>query len=115
MNVKNFLKPTFFKVIIFLFVGVVYLYFARESVSAAGLSFAFFYTAYGFPFQYLITGDIDKISSIVRELFLGNYFSKYGNFLFNPVAFALDIVLIYLFSCFMEVLFEKVKAGGKND
>ncbi|MEK6946132.1 MAG: hypothetical protein AABX32_00845 [Nanoarchaeota archaeon] len=114
MNVKNFLKPTFLKAIIFLFVGVVYLYFAKESVSAAGLSFAFFYTAYGFPFQYLITGDVGKISSIVRELFLGNYFGEYGNFLFNPVAFALDIILIYLFSCFMGVLFEKMKASNKK-
>jgi len=115
MDVKNFLKPTFFKTIVFLSVSVVYLYFASESVSAAGLSFALFYTAYGFPLQYLIAGDIDKISGIVREMFLGNYFGEYGNFLFNPVAFALDIVLIYLFSCFMGVLFDKMKAGVKNN
>ena len=114
MNIKNFLRPTFLKAITFLFVGVVYLYFARESVSAAGLSFAFFYTAYGFPFQYLIIGDIGKISSIVGELFLGNYFSKYGNFLFNPFAFALDLILIYLFSCFMGVFFEKMNSSSKK-
>ena len=114
MNIKNFLRLTFFKATIFLFVGTVYLYFASESVSAAGLSFAFFYTAYGFPFQYLIIGDIDEISSFADGLFLENYFSKYGNYLFNPVAFALDIILIYLFSCFVGILFDKMKAGGKK-
>ncbi len=114
MNAKNFLKPTFLKAIIFLFVGVLYLYFAEERVSAAGFSFAFFYAAYGFPFQYLIIGDIDKISSIVSGLFLGNYFSEYGNFLFNPIAFALGMILIYLLSCFMGVLFGKMKSSGKK-
>jgi len=112
---KNFLKPTVFKAAIFLFVGILYIYFARENVSAAGFGFAFFYTAYGFPFQYLITGNINNISGIVRDLFLGNHFSRHGNFLFNPLAFALDIILIYLFSCFMGVLLGKMKASGKNN
>ena len=108
MGIKDFLKPTIFKISIFIFFGVVFLY-AKESVSAIGFSFAIFYNAYGFPFQHLITGDIDSLSGIINTLFLGNFFTRYGSFLFNPTAFAVDIILIYLLACFMAVLFRNMK------
>ncbi len=74
MNIKDFLKPTVFKTAIFIFFGVIFLYFVKESISAIGFSFAIFYNAYGFPFQYLITGDISNLSGIINTLSLGNFF-----------------------------------------
>ena len=109
MNAKDFFKPSFFKIAVFAFFSVIFLYLAKETVSAIGLSFAIFYSAYGFPFQYLITGDIGSLSGIINAIFLGNYFGKYGNFLFNPFAFLLDIVLIYSLSCFISFILRKKK------
>lgn len=110
MNIKNFLKPDIFKALIFLFMCIFYLYFANDKVSAAGFSFAIFYSAYGFPFQYLIIGDIGKTSGIVNNLFLGNYFIKFNNFLFNPLALALNIILIYLLACLMAIPLKNKKS-----
>ncbi len=109
MNVKEFLKPNLLKISIFLFIGIFFLYFAKERVSAAGFGFAFFYESYGFPLTYLIIGNTDSASGHIRTLFLGNYFSKYGNFLFNPLALTIDIILIYLLACFLELLFKYTK------
>jgi len=109
MNLKKFLKPTILKMLIFLFIGILFLYFAKESVSAAGFGFAFFYESYGFPSAYLITGNIDSASGHIRTLFLGNFFGKYGNFLFNPWALAIDIILIYLLACLFALLLKYTK------
>ncbi len=108
MNVKEFLKPTILKILIFTFIGAFYLYFARESVCAAGLFFAFCYNAYGFPLYYLVAGNIAP--GHVNTLFLGEYFTKSGNFLFNPATLFLDAILIYLLSCFMSLLFKNTKS-----
>lgn len=109
MNDKEFLKPSALKIFIFLFIGIFYLYFAGENVSAAGFGFAFYYNAYGFPFLYLVSGDIDKAIGYIKTLPLGDYFSKSGASLFNPVALALNIVLIYLLACFLSLLFKNMK------
>ena len=114
MGIKNFLKPSIFKLTIFIFVGIFYLYFIKEGVSAAGFNFAFFYNAYGFPFQYLITGDTSNLSGITNEMFLGNYFTKYGTALINPIALVLNIMLIYLLACIMSMLFAKMKVKSGN-
>ena len=114
IGIKNFLKPTFFKIFVFISVGIVYLYLAKESVSAAGFNFAFYYNAYGFPLQYFITGDTDKIQSMMKDLFLGEYFIKYGNVLLNPAALILNVILIYIFSCLMAILFNKFNANSKS-
>ena len=114
MGIKDFLKPSIVKILAFLSVGLFYLYFASESVSAAGFSFAVFYSAYGFPFQYLIIGDIDNLSGIIKDMFLGNYFTKFGNTLINPAALALDLILIYSFACLISMLFAKMKSNNKN-
>ena len=109
MNIKELLKPSALKIIVFLFIGTVYLYFARESTCGASFFFAFCYNAYGFPFFYMINGNIDAASDYAKKnLFLGEYFSKSGNSLFNPAAFVLDIVLIYLLACFISVLFKGI-------
>lgn len=107
MNAKEFLKPNIFKILTFIFIGIFYLYFAGESVCGVSFLFAFCYKAYGFPFLYLITGDINDVSGYVKTLFLGKYFSKFGNLFFNLAALVLDIVLIYLLACLMSMIFNK--------
>ncbi|MBI3034860.1 hypothetical protein HYY71_00920 [Candidatus Woesearchaeota archaeon] len=109
MNVKEFLKPSGLKILIFLFIGIVYSYFAKESVCAVSFFFAFCYNAHGFPFQYMITGGIEGASSNANKFFLGEYFGRFGGFLFNPVAFALNLVLVYLLACFISILFKNMK------
>ena len=104
MNAKEFLKPTFLKLLIFLFIGIFYLYFAREDVCGAGFMFAFCYSAYGFPFSYIVSGNIDTASGYLKTLFLGKFFFKIGSFLLNYVAMLLDILFIYLLSCFISML-----------
>lgn len=105
MGAKNFLKPSILNILIFLFVGVMFLYFGGESVCGVSFFFSFCYSAYGFPFPYMATGDIGTASGYIKTLFLGDYFNKFGNFLFNPAAFLLDIALIYIMACFMAALF----------
>lgn len=109
MNIKEFLKPNTFKISIFLFIGIIYLYFAKESVCAVSFYFAFCYNAYGFPFQYMVAGNIESAYSQIKASFLGEYFNNYGNFLFNPAAFALDLALIYLLACFVYMPFKLKK------
>ncbi len=107
MSLKTFIKPSVFKIFIFVVIAVFYLYFAKEDVCGAGLFFAFCYQAYGFPFSYLITGDIDTASGHIKTLMLGDYFTKSGNFLFNTFALLLDLVLIYALACFLDMLFDR--------
>ena len=111
MSLKKFIKLGIFKILVFLFIAVFYLYFARENACGVGLTFAFCYKAYGFPFSYIVTGNIDNASGYIMTLPLGDYFSKSGNFLFNPLALMLDISLIYLLACFVAMLvtFQKIK------
>lgn len=114
MNAKEFFKPTILKIIIFLFIGVIYLYFAGESACGASLFFAFCYKAYGFPFLYLVTGDVDSSFIYIKTIFLGEYFKKSGNFLFNPEALILDMALIYLLACFISLPFKNVNIKFKT-
>ncbi len=109
MDVKEFLKPTGFKISTFLFTGIIFLYFAKESVCAVSFFFVFCYNAYGFPFQYMITGNIESASSNIKTLFLGESFNTYGNFLFNTVTLISDLILVYLLACFMSMLFRNMK------
>lgn len=110
MNAKEILKPDIFKIFIFLFIGIIYLYFAKESVCAVSFYFAFCYNAYGFPFQYMVDGNIESAYSQIKASFLGEYFNKSGNILFNPAAFALDLALIYLLACFIYLPFKHIKS-----
>lgn len=109
INTKEFLKPAFFKIFIFLFIGIIFLYFAKESTCAAGFYLAFCYEAHGFPFFYAVSGDIDAALGIgyPKEMLLGNYFIRRGNSLFNPIAFLLDTALIYVLACFLSPLFKR--------
>ena len=107
MNLKEFIKPTTLKILIFLIIGVLYLYFAGESVCGASFAFTFCYKAYGFPFSYIVTGNIDTASGYIKTLFLGKYFSNSGNILFNPAALILNLILIYISTCFAPMLFKK--------
>lgn len=106
MQLGKLLKPTIFKIIVFLFIGFVYLYLAAESVCGVGLTFVICYKAYGFPFQYLATGDIDSAINIINASTFGSYFNKVGKFLLNPVSLVLDLALIYIASCFISMIFE---------
>ena len=109
MNLKEFLRPTVFKMSAFLLIGSIYLYFAKEDVCAVSFYFGFCYRAYGFPFQYIVTGDIAGASSQITALPFSSYFTKYGSFLLNVPALVLDVILIYLMSCFISILFRKMK------
>ena len=110
MNAKEFFKPSILKISIFIFIVVIYLYFAGESGCGAGLGFSFCYKAHGFPFLYLVTGDVDSSFGYIKTLLLGTYFKKSGNSLFNPVALILDMFLIYLLACFISLLFKNMKS-----
>ncbi len=107
MNLKKFLKPTIFKILVFLFIGVFYLYFAQEDTCAASFYFSFCFNEHGFPFSYIVTGEIDNAMEPVKALFLGDYFKKYDGILFNPAAFILDLILIYLLASFITLLISK--------
>ena len=109
MNVKEFIKPGILKILIFLVIDVTSIYFTKENACGVSLFFAFCYKAYGFPFFYLVTGNIDSASGYLKTLPLGNYFSKFGNFLFNTPSFILDIILIYLAACLISFLFRRIK------
>lgn len=107
MNIKELLKPNLAKILIFLFIGIFYLYFAKEDACGVWSIIAFCYKAYGFPFSYAVSGDIDITSGYIKTLFLGQYFSKYGNFLFNPATLMVDIFFIYILACFISMLIKK--------
>ena len=110
MKIKKFLKPTVLKIIIALLVGIIYLYIAGENGCGAGFGFSFCYKAYGFPFLYLVKGNTDIAFNYFKTSFLGEYFTKSGNSLFNPAALISDIILIYLLACFLNLLFKnKIK------
>lgn len=107
MKIKKLLKPNAFKISVFIFVGIFYLYFAVESICGVSFFFAFCYKAHGFPFPYMVSGDIEAASINIKTSFLGNYFTKQGTFLVNPAVFLLDLVLIYILACFIDILFNK--------
>ena len=109
MNLKEFLKPTVLKIFLFLVFVAFFIFIARDDACGVGLFFAFCYKAYGFPFFYIATGDIDIASAYFKTLTFGGYFAKFNNFLFNVPAFLFDIVLIYLLACLISVLFRKIK------
>ena len=109
MKIKELLKPNLLKILIFLFLIIFLLYFAGEKACGVGMTFAFCYKAYGFPFSYLVTGDIDVAYGHIKTIPLGQYFNKYLNLLFNPIAFIVNTILIYLLACFISMLFRNVK------
>ncbi len=115
MRLGKFLKPTILKITVFLFIGIIYLYLAAESVCGAGLTFVICYKAYGFPFQYLATGDVDSAMNVINSSPLGGYFNKLGNFLFNSISLVLDLTLIYLLSCLISFIFENKPIKRSNE
>jgi len=102
MNIKQFIKPTISKILIFLLMAIIFLYLAKEDVCAVSFFFAFCYKAYGFPFSYAVAGNIDAALGHLKTLFLGKYFLKYGNLLLNPAALIMDIALTYLLTCLVN-------------
>jgi len=109
MNIKAILKPSILKVVIFSILGTVFLYFIAETACGIVLFYGFCYKAYGFPFSYLMTGDIEIAAGHIKTFFLGNIFIKYGKFLFNPLALILNIFLLYILSCLMALMFGYTK------
>ena len=104
MKIKEAFRPNAFKAITFIFICFLYLYLAKQSACAVGFGFVLCYNLYGTPFPYLITGDLDIASAELRELFLGSYFSQYETFYFNPATLALNLITVYLISCFVYYL-----------
>ena len=104
MNTKDFFKPNIFKILVFLFISLFYLYFAGETGCGAGFGFTLCYKAYGFPFFYAMTGDYSIIQSYTGTLFLGKYFLKYGSLNFNALALLFDAILIYILACMIGSL-----------
>ncbi|MBI2651787.1 hypothetical protein HYX01_04910 [Candidatus Woesearchaeota archaeon] len=110
--IKDFLKPNKQKIVAFLFIFIAYSYFAKENVCGASFFFAFCYKAYGYPF-FMVTGDINPAFEILRSEPLANYFSKFGNFLFNPFAFIINLALVYLMGCFAAYIYNKLTLKKK--
>ena len=96
MNLKDSIKPNLLMILIFVFVAIISLVFTKKSSCGVSFFFSFCFKAYGYPLHYLITGDVDN--GHVQTLSFGKYFKKFSNILFNPIAFILDIILIYLLS-----------------
>ena len=109
MSIKNFIKPSLVKILLFLIITISSLYFTRENACGISPFFAFCYKAYGFPLPYLVTGSVDSAFGHIKTLPLGEFFSKSGNFLFNVPAFVSDMILIYLLACSISALFKKIK------
>lgn len=105
MNVKKLLKPDALSISLTL-LGITLFFVKQEVCAAGGFIFVFCYKAYGFPFSYLITGDVENAYGHIKTLFLGNYFMQFKNFLLNPFTFLLNIVLIYLAAYFISILFK---------
>ena len=84
-------------------------YFFSEKICGASFLFAFCYKSYGFPFHYIITGDVDIASGYIKTTFLGAYFIKIKNILFNPLSFVIDSIVNYIISCLVSLLFENKK------
>ena len=89
----------------FLLLGIALLYFVNEGVCGVFLFYSFCYKSYGFPFPYILNGNIEVAAGQMKTVFLGSFFIKSGNFLFNPAALMLDLALIYLLSCIAAALF----------
>ena len=105
MNVKKLFKPNALSMSLTL-LGISLFFVKQEVCAAGGFIFVFCYKAYGFPFSYLITGDVGNAYGHIKTLFLGNYFFQFENFLFNPFTFLLNAILIYLSACFISFLFK---------
>ena len=109
MNIKEFIKPSILKILLFFAIAILSLYLTKENACGISVFFAFCYNAYGFPFFYAVTGQIDAASGYIKTLPLGSFFSKSGNFLFNAPSLILDAVLIYLLACLISISLEKLK------
>lgn len=108
MNVKEFLKPSGLKILILIPMVIFYFNIANESTCGASFFFTFCYKVYGFPFRYMVSGDIKSAASYVSTLFLGNYFNQYGIFLLNFLSLAFDAILLYLLVCIISMLFKNI-------
>ncbi len=110
MNLKNTLKPNIPKILLFLFLGMIFLYFVNESVCGVFLFFSFCYKTYGFPFSYILNGNTEVAYGQLKTEFLGRFFIKSGNFLLNPASLMLDLAFAYLFSCIAAEIFKYAKS-----
>ncbi|MBI1936046.1 hypothetical protein HYS31_06415 [Candidatus Woesearchaeota archaeon] len=109
MGIRKFIKPSIMKLLTFMIISFFYLYIVAESICAVGFFFQFCYKAYGFPFPYLVTGDVDNSSGHIKTFFLGNHFAKFGSFMLNPITAAFDVILIYLLSCLVSTLLKGMR------
>jgi len=114
MNIKNFFKPTIAKALLFLGISILLIYFTKENACGISLFFTFCYNALGFPFLFVVAGQIDAASGYIHTLPLGSFFGKYGNYLFNAPAFILDAVLIYAASCLISFIIINLKIKFKK-
>ncbi|MBI4452517.1 hypothetical protein HY637_03745 [Candidatus Woesearchaeota archaeon] len=103
-KVKEFLKPTILKMVIFIIANAFIFYLSKESVCGVIFYFPFCYNAYGLPLSYAISGDIETAAGHIKTLPLGNYYSKAGSFLLNPSAFVFDMLFAYLAACLIAML-----------
>ncbi|MBI2102085.1 hypothetical protein HYT53_05745 [Candidatus Woesearchaeota archaeon] len=112
MKFIQFIKPGTLKILAFIFIGVLYLYFAVEDACAVGFLFAFCYKAHGFPFLYMVNGDIGNAVGHIKTLPLGAYFTETGSQLFNLPALLLDLAFAYLLACLLSMPFRNAGAGS---
>jgi len=106
IKIKEFFRLTKTKIVLMSVIGVISLYGVREVTCGASFFFTFCYKAFGFPFKYLVTGDINVDAGYLRTLALGAGFVGYGNFLFNLISFFINILSIYLAACFIGFLLD---------
>ena len=114
IKISDILKPNIPKILVFLSLGIALLYFVKEDICGVFLFFGFCYKAYGFPLLYILSGNIEVAAGQAKTVFLGKYFIKSGNLLFNPAALILDLALTYLFSCLAVVFFNYLKKSLRN-
>ncbi len=96
MKWKQFLKPDWRKIVIFVVLSVIFLYLFNNAVTIGEL----YYPVKGFPVPYYYSRSGGMLSSGV----LVDYIPS-----FNLLNFILNITFWYLISCLIVWVYDKVK------
>ena len=95
-------RPAKLQLFITAFVILFFGFYAKESVCAASIFFAFCVNEHGFPFTGMMTGHIGSVpQEVLEERFFGQFFMRKGGVLFNPALILLNIMAYYLFVAFL--------------
>ena len=108
-------KPTKLQILITAFIILFFGFYVKESICAASIFFAFCINEHGFPFTSMMTGHIGSVpQEILEGRFLGRFFIRKGNILFNPALIFLNIAVYHLFASFLFYISNIKNMGQTN-